>query len=74
MKTGDWIIWDGDSHPHPRRILNMVENRYICNIRWQGVGEYKVGEWNPVQFLKKARLCRWDEIPEEFREPQYEIY
>lgn len=77
--VGSWIIWDGDTYPHPRKIISKRKVgkgfKYMVNGKRQGVGEYIKDDIDCKQEqIDAARLCRWEEIPEQFREPIYEIY
>lgn len=80
IHIGAWVIWPGDTHPHPRQILRKEKDgAYILNIRHQGRGPYVEYTSPTLEInLLAARLCREDEIPEQFKiEGQlitYQIY
>lgn len=77
VKIGAWVIWDGDTYPHPRQILRRKKDGYVLNIKHSSSRAYiECDKTILIENLKYARLCRENEIPTEFRtkEPLYTIY
>lgn len=83
IQIGQWIIWDEDTYPHPRQIMKKQKSGYVLSGLRDNSSPYKKGENEYIEndikgcqidSLLAARLCREDEIPEQFKKLTYEIY
>lgn len=82
IKIGAWIIWDRDTHPYPRQIVKKLKDKWRisklehCMSSYdKDTNKYITDKDNcTISQLWAARLCREDEIPEEFKIKTYEIY